>query len=416
MTPSHSLKNILLHNIGFLLLLTFAARTLVVFGLDYMPPMERQYIFMAEELFSGSEKIFISFAPGYSALLYLLNLPIGNYQFTSYLIFIVSSTLFSYIIYKWALEKYNYNTGVIVLWVLLFLPNTAITYAGYSHCIVAALFFLALSTYRFWKLWRKETTLNHITFILPALITIALRPEMILLFVFLMSCFYLFRLTNIIKSKKSNFTWRLLLFPAILFAFVFVHKSFIKQRNINENPSAFSDSFYSYRSFVSVYCFKQGQPFTDSLSVALSTPHFGTPSKNNNSIFKAITKNPAEVVKNLLYNFIQFLKLIGHPLVLPFYFFLFVGLAFYKAHQPLNHFHIFLFSIAAIPVGTLFFFIVTVKYLSATIIPAVLLGSYGINRIESEKTRNNTLGILVISFFVISIIYYLTFLQAGARG
>ncbi|MBK7856491.1 MAG: hypothetical protein IPJ79_17775 [Bacteroidetes bacterium] len=98
----------------------------------------------------------------------------------------------------------------------------------------------------------------------------------------------------------------------------------MQSRNINSNTTVFSDAFYSYRSFISVYCFKQGEIFTDSLSIALSVPHFGTPEQNNNSILKAMLHNPFEVLKNVTYNFTQALKLIPHPLVVPFFCFHFL--------------------------------------------------------------------------------------------
>lgn len=417
MSQSTLFKYPILQNNRFVLLLILVTRAFVVFGLDCMPPMESQYIFMADKLFNSHEKIFISFAPGYSALLYLINLPIDNYRITSYLIFVLSSTLFCYIIYKWASEKYNRETGIISLYLLLFLPNAAISYAGYTHCIVAALSLLTLSAYRFWKLWRNETTFNHLAFVLPALCAIALRPELILLFMFLMVCFYFFRLTGIMNCTRSELTWKLMLFPVMLTAFLYIHKSFVKSRNVNENTSAFSDSFYSYRSFVSVYCFRQEQPFTDSLAVALSTPHFGTPQENNNSIAKAISKNPIEVIKNVAYNFLQALKLIPHPLVVPFYLFFFVGLAIFNKNQKLlNRFNLFLVTIAAIPVATLFFFIVLVKYVGAVVIPVIMLASTGINSIANKRAKYWTVLMLMLSLFAISLLYFLSFVQTGARG
>lgn len=409
--------NDLLNSSTFLLIMILIIRSITVFTLDCMPPMESQYAYMAEKLFSSNEKIYISFAPGYSALLFLFSKLTGSYKIASYLIYIFSSTGFCFILYKWIKEKYGNNAAIIALWLLLFLPNAAITYAGYSHCIVAALFFLTLACYRYWKLWRNETTANHLTFIFSALCAIALRPEMVLLFIFLMLCFYFLRLTNYIACLKSELSLKLILFPALLFSFMYIHKSFVQSRNINSNTTVFSDAFYSYRSFISVYCFKQGEIFTDSLSVALSTPHFGTPEQNNNSILKAMLHNPVEVLKNVTYNFTQALKLIPHPLVVPFFLFPFFGLGlFYKEKKIFTNFNLFVLSAGIISVVILFLFIVTVKYLSAITIPVVIISAYGISKLEISSVKSRIVAFLVFGFFIISASYFISFLQAGARG
>lgn len=407
-----------IYNNGICLLaIIFIVRAITVFTLDFMPPMEAQYIYMAEKLFSSNEKIYISFAPGYSALLFLFKSITGSYKISSFLIFCISSTGFCFVIYKWIKEKYGSLSSTIALWLLLFLPNAAITYAGYSHCIAAALFFFTLALYRFWKLWRNETSANHLAFIFSALCAVALRPEMVLVFIFMMACFYLVRLTDFFESLKSKLTWRLLLFPAILFCFLFAHKSFVSSRNVNTNTTAFSDSFYSYRSFISVYCFKQGEIFTDSLSIALSTPHFGTPEKNNNSILTAMLGNPVEVLKNVTYNFTQALKLIPHPLVVPFFLLPFMGLGmFYREKKPLSDFNLLVLSAGIIPVLVLFLFIVTVKYLSAITIPVIILCAYGISKIDGRVFRKRIVLFLTSGFFIISLIYFLSFIKAGARG
>lgn len=410
-------RNDLLNSSTFLLSLILVVRSITVFTLDCMPPMESQYIFMAEKLFGSDEKIYISFAPGYSAFLFLISKLTGSYKIASYLIFIFSSTGFCFVIYKWIKEKYDSNPAIIALLLLFFFPNSAITYTGYSHCIVAALFFLTLACYRYWKLWRNETTINHITFIFSALAAMALRPEMVLFFIFLMFGFYFFRLTNLFSCIRSKLTWRLLLFPALLFSFMLIHKSFVQSRNINSNTTVFSDAFYSYRSFISVYCFKQGEIFTDSLSIALSVPHFGTPEQNNNSILKAMLHNPFEVLKNVTYNFTQALKLIPHPLVVPFFLLPFFGLGlFYKEKKVFTDFNLFVLSAGIIPVLILFLFIVTVKYLSAITIPVIIISAFGISKLENESLKRRIVSFLVFSFFIISAVYFVSFLQAGARG
>jgi hypothetical protein len=406
-----------LNNSCFLLTVIFLVRTLTVLSLGCMPPMESYYFFMAEKFFTTDEKILISFAPGYSAFLYLINLLFNNREITSYFIFISSSTLFAFVLYKWAIEKYSKQTGIIVLWLLVFLPNAAIAYPGYSHCVVAALFFFTLTAYRFWKLWRNDIVANHIKFILPAVCAIALRPEMILLIGLFILCFYFFRIFKIYGLSSSKPAWHWLIMPIVLFTFLCVHKSFVQSRNINAGTTTFSDAFYSYKSFLSVYCIKEGTIFTDSLSVAFSTPHFGTPAENNKSIFQAIIKNPLEVIKNVAYNFTQALKNLPHPLVIPFYFFAFAGFGiFYQNKNPLSLFNLYLLSFAVVTVATLLFFIVQVKYLSVVTIPIVMLSAYGISKLENEKTKKMSVLFLTGSFFIISLIYYVSFLQEGARG
>lgn len=410
-------RNDLLNSSTFLLSLILIIRSITVFTLDCTPPMELQYAFMADKLFNSNEKIYISFAPGYSALLFLSSKLTGSYKIASYLIYIFSTTGFCFVLYIWIKEKYGNNAATIALWLLLFLPNTAITYTGYSHCIVAALFFLTLACYFYWKLWRNETVLNHLSFNFSALCAIALRPEMVLLFIFLMFCFYFFRLTNFFACLKSKLSLKLMLFPVLLFSFMYIHKSFVQSRNINNSTTVFSDAFYSYRSFISVYCFKQGEIFTDSLSVALSTPHFGTPEQNNNSILKAILHNPTEVLKNVTYNFTQALKLLPHPLVIPFFLFPFFGLGlFYKEKKIFTNFNLFVISAGTIPVLILLLFIVTIKYLSAITIPIVIISAYGISKIEDEILRKRIVSCLIFGFTLITAIYFISFLQEGARG
>ena len=73
-------------------------------------------------------------------------------------------------------------------------------------------------------------------------------------------------------------------------------------------------------------------------------------------------------------------------------------------------------SAGTIPVLILLLFIVTIKYLSAITIPIVIISAYGISKIEDEILRKRIVSCLIFGFTLITAIYFISFLQEGARG
>lgn len=379
--------------------------------------MEPQYISQAKSLFFSNEKIYIAIAPGYSAIIAFFYLFLKNWEISSQLIFIIFETLTCVVLFQWAKELLNSSFEVsFFLLMLVFFPSLTISFAGYSHCIAAGLFFYTAAIYSFWVLFKTNKSSYAILFSISMIFSIAIRPETLPVFCFLILLHIGSHLKQVFSKKVFKLFFQMLVFLLPLATFLMMHNQFVKERNISKNTSIFSDERYSYRTFTHIYCIKNNAPITDSMAFRLSSQKFGSPEENNYSVVNAIKKNPTEFLKNVEFNIIRMLKLMPHPLVLtPFI--MMIGLfGIYKDFKRNKIFHSYLLLVTALSTGIYLLFHMQIKYLSNLSIPFLFWAVIGTSAIKNEKLKGGVASLCIISCFCVYLFYLIKFTMLGTRG
>lgn len=412
------MRQLLKRNILVIFLIALAVKIITVLCISAVPPMENQYIAQAEKLFNTNEKLYIAIAPGYSLLLYCFHLICGSWAVASKVVFIVFSFLTTVVLFRWAAEMFNLQTAKILLILSVFIPSLTVTYAGYTHSVVAGLFFFTTACYSFWKLMNYGLWKHTVCFALYAVLTVLIRPELILIISVLITAW----IFKIIFQKKQSAKYANIMHPffavVVLALFLFAHKTFVSSRNIDQNRAGvFSDSRYSYRTFTHIFCVREDLIIEDSVAEAKASRFFGTARENNYSMAKAIGNNPKKYIENVLFNIKRSLDLIPHPLVIPFFLFFFTGLGIFNSQfTQLKYFHLFLLSIIVFTLITHSLFHVQIKYLANISIPVLLWSASGISQIESRKLKNGSIICCVAGLFFVYAMYLVYFMGAGARG
>lgn len=394
------LRKILLNKLTVLLVLTLVVRILCVFIIGKVPCMESDYLSEGKNIVDGTSCV-IYLSPLYSVLVYSLSILFDSIFYASSLIFIVSSTLVSYYIYSICKLWFNEQAANTSLLFALFIPNLTVSIAGYSHSVILGIALELAALFQLLIYFNKNTFKNLALALLFTILTICIRPELIVVIV----PFYFMLLTyDIIFLKNRSFAKSIFagVFFILLSLSIFMHKEFVKSCSINkETAGIFTDNTYSYFTFIHTYSIRYFNTINDQQAISASKPFIGSPEENQYSIPTAILKNPIHFAANILFNCKEILDNLAHPLFLPFYFYFFIGLLFQNPEKK-NYVPLVLISgLFLLHMIPLVIFHVEIRYMQAFCVLFIILTSVGESLLKSKIYRNA----VVCCTFVIFMIY-----------
>lgn len=184
---------------------------------------------------------------------------------------------------------------------------------------------------------------------------------------------------------------------------IFAHSRFVLQNCKNKTTAGiFTDNKYSYLTFIHTYSLRFYNGISNEKAIEASTPLIGSPEKNNYSISKAILNNPKQFISNIAFNTKEIIDTMAHPLFMPFYFYLFIGLLLMGVSFSEKTGIIFLLILIILHLSPLLIFHIEIRYMQIICAFLLLLISAG-----ASKYKNNEVFLYSIQFitFIIFMAY-----------
>lgn len=374
-----------------------------------IPPMEIFYVRLGQQLFETQDKIDIKVSPFYASLIHWLNI-FNNWHLTSWLLYTSFSIMLGLIVYQLAREMFDQPTAQFALALLILHPSLTFAVVGFSHTVVVSTTFLYLSVYAYWKILQQqhEAAMAAIGSVSATLATLV-RPELMLYFA-------LFCCTMLIKSIYSVAKHRHFKPLAITLSMVIVYSSlialqygFIRQRTNSAYMNLFTDARYSYETYTHTLSLRAVGSIDEDVARKLALEAFGDPEANQYSIATAMRNNPKEAAKNIIFNLKELLDIAGHPLFMPFFLYLLIGVGL--THQDTRQKwrqHLFLGAIFIPCLVAVTIMHVEVRYLNPVIPPLIIwmaLGMVHLQRINKRSVQY-VFFVLFSALFVVNSIFY----------
>lgn len=187
-----------------------------------------------------------------------------------------------------------------------------------------------------------------------------------------------------------------------IFLVCFASKQFVNHNTKDKTTaSVFSDSKYSYFTFIHTYSLRYFDIVDDEKAIKASAPFIGNPKENNYSISKAILKNPKQFLSNCFYSMKELLDYFGHPLFMPFFLYFFIGGLFLKlSSKEIYGMYIILFLLL-LHIIPLIIFHVSVKYMTQLSSLIVILTSLGATKLNiSKPVLYTAIGLICVIFLM----------------
>jgi hypothetical protein len=384
-------------------------RTLLPILIGTLPPMENLYISLGQKLFETNDLVTIRVSPFYATILYFSNI-FGSWQITSWLIYTISSIGLGWIVYLMAKEMFDQRTAQFSLAILILHPSLTFAVVGFSHTVVISTSLLYLSLYSYWKiLHRKQETLMCLIGSLSATLATLIRPELLLYFV-LFSCAYIaINIYSIVKRKQYR-TFLLNIGMIVIFSTLIIFQyGLIKQRTDSIYMNLFTDARYSYETYTHTLSLRSVGTIDEAVARELAFKAFGDPVANQYSIFKAMQANPKEAIKNVIFNIKDLLSTAGHPLFMPFFLYLLVGIALvHQSPQKSWRQHLFLGLIFLPCLIAVIVMHVEVRYLNPVVLPLIIWMALGMVHLQErgKKYTQYAFFSLMIVLFIVNTVYY----------
>jgi len=378
----------------------FLINIITVSIIDKIPCMEPNYLNQGINILK-IEKTDINLSPLYSILIAsLFNLTESLLIATS-LTFVFFSTLMAYFVYKFTELNYGKGPGIIALILLFFFPISSVSIIGYSHSVIVSAAFLFGFIY-FISNFRISLNNKYLlaSFIF-ALVSVLTRPETLFV-IFLVIIYNLFSLIISKQKLKGGLLISFMIFG--ISSGLMLHKELVKSASQEQNNiGVFTKSKYSYMTFIHTYSMRYANAIDDELAIKYSEAHIGTPESNNFSIARAISKNYTQFFSNIVFNIKSTIELFGKPILIPFYFFIFIGGAFFVFEQSSKSATVLLLLIIGNIVPVLIFH-PEPRYLLPSAVAILILCSVGMSALSN---KNKVFSIIIISG--INIIFYIRY-------
>jgi hypothetical protein len=375
-----------------------------------VPPMDEIYIRLARELFSGQRSIAIRVSPFYAITMHLLNRLIGNWVVTSWIVYIACSILLALAIYLLAKDMFGAQVARYVLLLVSIHPSFTFAVVGFSHTVVASTAFLALYLYYFWRMINgRGKRFDSILAVGSILISTLIRPETAFYFIFFTIGAILIEFFYIRAHKRPRDSMKIGLMIVMFTAVIIIQYQLIIGRAESKYMNLFTDARYSYETYTHTLSLRAAGVIDNNLAQKLARQAFGDPETLEYSIANAIKANPQEAAKNVIFNLKSLLQIAAHPLFMPFFLYLFIGLGlFSQAWSGAWKQYVFLFAMIMPCLLTILIMHVEVRYLNPIAIPLTILAGLGINSVTGRRRPYVVYTFFVIfgALFVINLLYY----------
>ena len=415
MTSSTNLSNIsslrrLLSSVNFYIILLILSRFSLPLFINTVPPMDIQYINLADKIASSSTSITFSVSPFYASIMYVVNIFFGNWKLSSLFLCSVFSIITGMLLYGLTKKMFNNDIAKIVLLLIIFHPNFTIALIGYSHTVIVSSAFLLLYFYYFWDLLTERSTIYTYTICSLAItVAILIRPELILYFLFFtllhigVAVFQKAKIDLLIRSRNTVFM------VSIAVIVVAVQYTIIARRTNSTFMNFFTDARYSYETYTHTLSLRSVGSIDADLARKLASNAYGNPETFEYSVVQAILINPKESAKNVGYNVRYLLQNAAHPLFMPFFLYFFIGIGIFvtSIHQTWKHYMLLIGILVPCLVSVLVFH-VEVRYLNPIAIPCTIWLALGLHHlwVVNKKHVVYSFFCLYIVFFIANIIYY----------
>jgi hypothetical protein len=349
------------------------------------------------------EKTEIFYSPFYSIIVAALFSLFKSLFIASSVIYVTSAVLTSYFVYKFiklTCEQEVANIALVLLW---FFPILAVSVTGYSHSVVAATSFLFGFLYYvnyFYNTSKNKYILITTVFALASIFT---RPET-LIAIILVVIYVVFKM--MVQKRQNNAYALILIFMIGMASGLFFHKEIVKSISTEQDTlGVFGNNSYSYLTFIHTYSLRYANIVDNDLALKYSQIHIGTPNSNNFSIFKAISKNYPQFYSNLIYQIKSTFELFGKPVLIPFYFYIFIGAVFLAKRKASKIDGPFAFLLLII-IGNILpaiLFHPEARYLLPSAISLLILSSMGMSALNNKQKK--------LSIFIVSVITFLIYIR-----
>lgn len=381
---------------GLVGLLVFS-RLFVMRTIASVPDMEPYYIQNAQQLFESQNKFEMYLAPGYSALLYGVNLIFRNWEFSSQAIYVVFSILGVLVWYAMARALFDVETARYAMLIMIFLPNLTSAVAGYSHAIVPAMFFLYLAAYVYWFLWTEPTIPRAAGFAIFILLATSIRPDNALYFLLFVSIFIGTVLYRGKRWPSPRGVMALCIILAIFGGGLYVHYRMTQARSSSPYGTVLGNARYSYITYTHTLSLRAVGFIDERVAERLGAVAFGPAEENRFSIVRAVAKNPREALKNIAYNARTLLKEAGSPLFIPIFLYPFLGVGLFSVPWRERWRQYFFLGSLLLPcLAMLILFHVEIRYMSPLVPPLVMVMASGIRHLSLDIRRYVVISLIVI--------------------
>ncbi len=329
-------KNYQTNNIIFVILFLVFLNSLIqgyfINQINFISPQDTGLLNIARKIissdtFTEAEQELMEpykiYPPIYSAICGIIYFFTGDLDEAPKIYHIIFSSALIVPIFLISLRLYGKETAVISSLLLTFLPALSIT-IYYSVRHVSFNFFLFLSLYYIFigDLDNKIKYYGLGGFFLG--ITYLIRGEVLVIVFTVLLVIVLKGLLEKNKQFKDIFKKALvficLFLPPFLFSSLYVYNS-------TGNWSIGGDKKWKYDHFIT------GQGVIDGVSnnvIEHGYKVYGSAEENNNSILTAIKKNPKAYISRVIKNFKILLDVLPSPVIIPFYLYLFMGIALFE--------------------------------------------------------------------------------------
>lgn len=378
------MHSIVTNKVAQLILLSLLVRIITIFLIGKTPCMEPSYLFQGEQIFKGTAEI-LYLSSLYAIVVYVLTLLTGSLFTASALIFILGSTLTSVMIYLIAKHFFGEKTGAYALLFAIFLPNLTVAISGFAHSVILGTALDLSAIYFLLKYYENPSYKRLLWVCAGSVLSIYTRPETLIILVPFFMLFGMYQISNYTENKKILIR-NAILYVAFICLFCFAHKQFVYHNSKNKaTANVFSDSKYSYLTFIHTYSIRYFDVVDDDKAIKASTPFIGTPEENHYSVFKAVIKNPKQFVSNIFFNMKEMLDFSGHPLFIPVFLYMFIGALFLtltKEETVAIRVVLLLLLLHLVP---LILFHVSIKYLTQVSSLVLILVAFGASKLNLNK-------------------------------
>lgn len=373
------------------------SRVFVMGTIASLPDMEPFYIENARQLFESQHRFDVYLTPGYSVLLYAVNVVFRNWPLSSQVIYVVFSILVVLVCYAMAKALFDVETARYAMVIMIFLPNLTSAVAGYSHAIVPAMFFLYLAAYAYWFLLTGPNVWNAAACGACLLLATVLRPDNILYVMMFVMIF-----VGVVACRwKSGGGPRALIALGVMLAMVggglAIQYRVTQASSSSPYGTVLGNARYSYITYTHTLSLRAVGFIDEKVAERLGAAAFGPAEENGFSIARAVARNPWEAAKNVAYNVRTLLKEAGNPLFIPVFLYPLLGVGLFAAPWADRwRQYAFLGSLLVPCLVLVTLFHVEIRYMSLMVPPLVMVMAAGIRHLRPEGKRWVVIALIVV--------------------
>jgi hypothetical protein len=385
-----------------LLALLVASRIMLPLIIKALPPMDTFYIRLGQQLFETQDKVDIKVSPFYASLIYGLNV-FNSWHVTSWLLYTSFSIILGIVVYQLAKEMFDAQTARFALALSILHPSLTFAVAGYSHTVVVSTTFLYVSLYAYWKILQqqREVVMALVGSVSATLATLV-RPELLLYFALFCCAMLITSISSVAKHKRYKplaVTIGMLIIYASL---IVLQHGVIRQRTNSAHMNLFTDARYSYETYTHTLSLRAVGVIDEDVARKLAREAFGDPEVNQYSITTAMRNNPKEAAKNIIFNLKELLDIAGHPLFMPFFLYILIGVGLAHSHTRQQwRQHLFLSALFLPCLAAVTIMHVEVRYLNPLVPPLIIWMALGMVHLQ----RSNKRGLQYIFFVLLSALF-----------